>query len=65
MRSSYGSRDGRRVGSISEGRSAGEEGLRPKPKGRPVKRASETAELTERLRPEVEYLRAQNPYLGK
>lgn len=46
----------------------GEEGLRPKPKGRPRKdpdaQAPELTEL-ERLRQENEYLRAENAYLVK
>ena len=48
-------------------RAQGEDGLRPKPKGRPAKKPGEPAELTEveRLRREVEYLRAENAYLGK
>ena len=48
-------------------RAQGEDGLRPKPKGRPAKKPDEAAELSgvERLRREVEYLRAENAYLGK
>lgn len=48
-------------------RAQGEEGLRPRPKGRPAKNPGETVELgeIERLRREVEYLRAENAYLGK
>jgi transposase-like protein len=48
-------------------RTQGEEGLRPKPRGRPVKKPAEEEGLSEveGLRREVEYLRAQNDYLGK
>ena len=45
-------------------RDEGEDGLKPKPKGRP-KAASEPAGEMEALRREVERLRAENAYLGK
>lgn len=47
-------------------RNEGEEGLRPKRRGRPPKSAPSGSESElERLRRENEYLRAQNAYLGK
>lgn len=45
-------------------REQGEDGLRPKPKGRPKKSATPVGEV-EMLRREVERLRAENAYLGK
>ncbi|WP_430336063.1 transposase [Rhodococcus sp. ACT016] len=51
---------------VREYRAHGEDALRPKPKGRPAKNTvtGEEPEL-DRLRREVEYLRAENAYLGK
>lgn len=51
---------------VREYRAHDEDALRPKPKGRPAK-STVTGEETEldRLRREVEYLRAENAYLGK
>lgn len=49
-------------------RREGEEGLRPKRKGRPPRETEEPADPPselEQLRRENEYLRAQNAYLGK
>lgn len=44
----------------------GEDGLRPKPKGRPAKSGSKPSKPlseTEQLRRQVEYLQAENAYL--
>lgn len=53
---------------VRQFRERGEDGLRPKPKGRPrgstAPLPGEESEL-DRLRREVEYLRAENAYLGK
>lgn len=46
-------------------RREGEDGLRPKPKGRPRESPPAGESELERLRREVEYLRAENAYLGK
>lgn len=43
----------------------GEDGLRPKPKGRPPASPPSDESEVDRLRREVEYLRAENAYLGK
>lgn len=52
---------------VRQYRAHGEDALRPKPKGRPAKQPGEAKEVpeVERLRREVEYLRAENAYLGK
>lgn len=46
-------------------REQGEDGLQPKPKGRPPKTAPRELSEVEALRREVERLRAENAYLGK
>lgn len=46
-------------------RREGEDGLRPKPKGRPPAAARADESELDRLRRENEYLRAENAYLGK